>query len=484
MTDARYSITDLCYNLDHIKTERTLVKVTSQLLENRQASLTIEVEDERVQRALQSAARRLANRLNIPGFRKGKAPYQVVFRTVGEEGLYEEAIDELGQSVYREALEQSGLDPFGPGQMDDVQLKPLVFRMTVPLRPTVDLGDYRSVRVLYTPPEVTEEAIGGVLKGLQERHTMLEPAGEGPAEMGQVAVLTIEGRLNPQDESPTYMHEHDINLLLAEGTDFPFPDFFPHIVGMKTGEDRSFEMVVPETDEDAEMRGKTVYFNVKLEDLKVQVVPPLDDAFAQTVGDYETLEALRTAVRASLLQQATQEAESKYIDECLRKLVEQAAVEFPPLMVEQELDNIIERTEQRLKDQKMSLDEFLNIKKQTREAYRAELRPRAESNIRRGLVLSELAVREGLKVSGDELTVAINMISAGYGEKADQVRESLGSDEGRQSLSASLLTDKVTARLMSICKGENPPLPSDEQTEPVQQADNSSAAVEPAVESN
>ena len=460
------------------------MKVTSQLLENRQASLTIEVEDERVQKALQGAARRLSGRLNIPGFRKGKAPYSVVLRTVGEEGLYEEAIDELGQAVYREALEQSGLDPYGPGQMDDVQLKPLVFRMTVPLRPAIDLGDYRSVRVPYTPPQATDEEITQVLKGLQERHTMLEPAGEGPAEMGQVAVLTVEGRLSQADEAPTFMHEHDVNLLLAEETDFPLPGFISHIVGIKTGEEKSFDMVVPETDDDAELRGKTVYFKVKLEDLKMRTVPPLDDAFAQTVGDYETLDALRNAVRADLLQQARQEAESRYTDECLKKLVEQSQIEFPPQMVEEELDNIVERTERRLKDQKMNLDEFLNIKKQTREDYRAELRPKAENNIKRGLVLSELAVREGLTVSRDELTVAINMISAGYGEKADQVRQSLSSDEGRQSLSVSLLTDKVMARLMSICKGENPPLPPPEQPEPAQSEDNPPAAVEPAAESN
>jgi trigger factor len=439
------------------------VKVTSQLIENRQSELTIEVEDERVQEALRGAARRLSNKLNIPGFRKGKAPYSVVLRTVGEQGLYEEALDDLGQQVYREALEQADLDPYGPGEMEDVQLKPMVLRMRIPLRPIIELGDYRELRVPYTEPDVTEEAIQNVLKDFQDRNTMLEPVGESPAENGLVAVLTIDGKFGPEESAETFMHEHDANLMLGETTEFPFPGFAQHIVGMKVGEEKSFEMAVPETDEQEDLRGKPVYFKVKLEDLKRQVVPPLDDAFAQTVGAFETLEALRGAIRASLLYQVRQDNDSRYLDQCVAKLAEQAKIEFPPQMTEEELDNLMERTEQRLKDQKMSMDEFLNIKKQTRGQYRDELRPKADTNIRRGLVLSELAVAEDLRVTNDEVTVFINMTSANYGDKADEVRESLATDEGRKSVAVSLLSDKVTRRLTAICKGENPPLPTEEK---------------------
>jgi trigger factor len=317
--------------------------------------------------------------------------------------------------------------------------------------------------VPYTEPQASEEQIAEVLKSLQERHAMMEPAGEGPAEMGQVAVLDIEGKLGAEENAEPFMHEHEAQLMVSETTDFPFPGFVQHIVGMKAGEEKSFEMVVPDTDDDEALRGKTVDFKVKLQDLKVRTVPPLDDAFAQTVGAFETLDALRGAIRASQLQQAKQEADSRYSDECLLKLVEQATIEFPSQMADEELDRLIERTERRLKDQKMSLDEFLNIKKQSREQYRAEMRPRAESNVRRGLAMSELAIREGLTVTRDELTVMINMLSAGYGEEADRVRESLSTDESRQSLSVSMLSDKVVARLVSICKGENPPLPAEQE---------------------
>jgi trigger factor len=460
------------------------VKVTSQLLENRQAALTIEVDDERVQQALHQTAKRISGQVNIPGFRKGKAPYNVVVRAVGEDRLYDEMLDTLCEQIYREALEESQLDPHGPGRLEDVKRKPLVLHFTVPLRPTVELGDYRALRVPFTPPEIKDEAVDQVLKSLQERNAILEPAGEGPLELNQIAVVTIEGtlRVGTNENAETIIHEHDVNLLVAEKTDFPFPGFVQHLIGMKIGEEKSFEMTVPESAGDAELTGKTVYFQVKLEDLKVRRIPPLDDALAQTVGEYETLDALRNAVRNSLLQQAMQEADSKYAEECLQKLVEQARIEFPPNMIEDELDDLVERAEQRLKDQKMNLDEFLNIKKQSRDEYRNELRPRAENNVRRALALGTLAEAEGLKVSTDEVTEQIGLIAGRYGDQATEVEAALSSSEGKRSLGLNLLTDKLYMRLASICKGENPPLPATEEPAQAVEAPAAEAVPVPASE--
>jgi len=207
------------------------VKVSSQLLENRQAALTIEVDDERVQQALHQTAKRVSNQVNIPGFRKGKAPYNVVVRAVGENRLYDEMLDALGEQIYREALEESQLDTYGPGQLDDVKLKPLVLHFTVPLRPTVELGDYRALRVPFTAPQIQDEAVEQVLTSLQERNAIVEPAGEGPVEPNQIAVLTLEGKLSPDENAETIIHEHDVNLQVADTTDFPFPGFAQHLVG-------------------------------------------------------------------------------------------------------------------------------------------------------------------------------------------------------------------------------------------------------------
>jgi trigger factor len=457
------------------------VKVTSQTLENRQVELTIEVEDERVQQALHQAARRIADRANIPGFRKGKAPYEVVVRALGQDAVFEEMIEELGQKVYGEAMEQSQLDPYGPGELKDLKRDPLVLKFTVPLRPAVDLGDYRALRVPFTPPDVPEEDVEQVLKGLQERNATLEPAGEGPVEWNQVAVISMEARFSPESERPIF-NQQGISVLIAESTDFPYPGFIPNLIGMKVGEEKSFALPVPEDTEDEEMRGKDIYYKVKLEDLKLRHLPALDDALAQTIGEYETLDALRQGVRADLEHRAIHEAEHQYADECLSKLAEQAHVEFPTQMLEEELDRLVEQTERRLKSQKMNLDEFLNIKKQTRDDYRNELRPRADKNVRQGLALNHLVEYEQIGVDHEEVEAQIQNIAAMYGQGSEALHAELASDRGRQSIAFELLTSKGIERLMSICKGENPPLPAAD--EPAPETDVAPATPAPGGESN
>ena len=440
------------------------MKVTSQTLENCQVELTIEVEDERVQKALQHAARRIADKANIPGFRKGKAPYQAVVRTLGEDAVFEEMIEELGQKVYGEAMEQSQLDPYGPGELKDLKRDPLVLKFTVPLRPTVDLGDYRSLRVPFTAPDVPEEDVEQVLKGLQERNATLEPAGEGPVDWNQVAVISMEARFSPESERPIF-DQKGISVLIAESTDFPYPGFIPNLIGMKVGEEKSFALPVPEDTDDEEMRGKDIYYKVKLEDLKLRHLPALDDALAQTIGEYETLDALRQAVRNSLEQQALREADTRYANTCADKLAQQAQVEFPPPMVDAELDGIIERAKKRLSEQKMSWEEFLNIKKQTEEQYRDEMRPQASNNVRRALALGWLAELEKLQVTDEEVSAALQSIADSYPENNAQVLEALSSNEFKRSIRLDLFSSKIMGQLVSICKGENPPLPAAEEPE-------------------
>jgi trigger factor len=440
------------------------VKVTSQTLENRQVALSIEVEDERIQQALRHTARHIANTSRIPGFRKGKAPYNVVVRAVGEETVYQEMLEELGPQLYKEALSESQLEPYAVGHLDEIQKSPFVLKFIVPLRPTIELGDYRSLRVPYTAPQVADEQVDEVLKGLQERNAIMEPAGEGPVELNQVATVTLDAKLDPALDE-TLFHEQDVPMLVAETTDFPFPGYALNLIGMKVGEEKTIPLIVPENYDDEMLRGKTVYLQTKLNDLKVRRVPPLDDALAQTIGEYETLDALRQAVRTSLEQQALRQADTRYANTCADKLAQQAQVEFPPEMVEAELDGIVERAKERSSEQKMSWEEFLNIKKQTEEQYRDEMRPQASNNVRRALALGRLAELEKLQVNDDEVSAALQSIVDSYPENNAQVSEALSSNEFKRSVRLDLFSSKIMGRLVSVCKGENPPLPAAEEPE-------------------
>lgn len=402
------------------------MKVTTQTLENRQIEMSIEVEDERVQQALQSAARRIAGQINIPGFRKGKAPYPVVVRAIGEETLYDEMLKELAPKLVQEALQEANLNPYHLTDMAALKLKPLSFKVTLSLPPVVDLGDYRSLRVPFEAPPVPEEAINNTLEDIRQRNTVIEPAGDGPAEWGQVAVLHIAatvGEGEPLDFTEYADESGGISVLLDEQKESFLPGFSVNVVGMKVGDEKPFSLLVPADFSDEGLRGKTVNFTVKLNDLKKLVVPPLDDALAQTIGNYESLDQLRTVLHNAMEQNLKAQAEATYVDACVEKLAESATIEFPPILIEEELDRIIEEVDQRLRSQKMNLDEMLNIKKQTKEQYREEMKPRAIKRVRQGLAIGKF----------------IEM-------------ENLAPEEGKENE----IIHKALDRLTAICKGESP----------------------------
>ena len=401
------------------------MKVTTEPREYRQVALTIEVEPERVEAALARASKRLAQKYKIPGFRPGKAPRSVIEQRFGKQALYDEAIDELGNQVYREALDQNDIDPYGPGEMEDVQLDPLVFKMLVPLAPKIDLGDYRNVRVPYEAPAVDEHDVEHQLEHIRENQAIIEPVAEDtPADSDMIATVDIESTV----EGQPFINQKGAQINLYEPLDRDDEDvieFSDQIIGMKTGEDKSFSRAVPDTDDYGEFRGKTAEFKVHVNELRRRELPDLDDALAQTVGDYETLEALKDALRAELLESATQAADSEYSDKVIDAIVEQATIEFPPPMVESELDAMLERTEKRMKDQKLTLEEYLKAVGKSREEYREELRPTAEIRLKRGLMLSQLIASEGLQVSDEAVNRRGQAMAGEYGPRPDAARRAL-----------------------------------------------------------
>ena len=438
------------------------MKVTTEARENRQVALTIEVEPERVEAALAKAARNIANKANIPGFRKGKAPREVIERMFGKGALLEEALDDLGQQVYREALEQANIEPYGPGEMEHIQQEPLVLKMVVPLAPAIDLGDYRSLRVPFEAPEVEDSDIDHQIEHLRERHAIVEPAPEGtPADWGHFVTLKIESTVEGQ---PFFTRQEASLTLEKEHLDDAIPvmpGFEEPIVGMKAGEERTFGLPVPASTDEAdygEFAGKTAEFKVFLQDIRLRTLPDADDALAQTVGDFETMGALRDAIRQDIADANRREAESAYVDRVVDEALKVAEIEFPPRMVDEELDEMLERTDKRVRGQGLSLEEYLNVLGKTRDEYRAEMRPTAEARIRRGLLLSRVVEMEGLSVEDAEIDRRIEAVSAAYGQQAGAVRESLSKDESRRRLELELLTQKALNRLAAIAKGEAPPL--------------------------
>jgi trigger factor len=430
------------------------VNVTTEPRDNRQLLLTIEVPQERVDAALAQAARRLSQKYKIPGFRPGKAPRDVVERMVGKQALLEEVVDDLGPKVYKEALDAHKIEPYGMGEMEDFSLEPMVFKMVVPLAPIVELGDYTSLRVPYIEPTIDEHELEHQLEHIRENNAIVEPVSdEAAAEANMIAMVNIEGTV---DGAPFISKQENvtINLYPPLDRDEEMLDFSEPIIGMKPGEDKTFTLLVPDTERYAEFRGKTADFNVHLHSLQKRELPALDDALAQTVGDYETLDALKDEIRAELMSTAQRQAEDRYGDECMSALVKQATIEFAPQMIKAEVDELIERTERRIKQQKMTMPDYLEALGKTEEQYREELKPTAEIRLKRGLALNEIIKVENLSVGDEEVEQQIDRMAAVYGPQAQEARKALAQPGNREGLKLELLTQAAMKRLMAICRSE------------------------------
>jgi trigger factor len=369
------------------------LKIETERLENCQVALTIEVDEERTEQALRNAARHISRRAKIPGFRPGKAPYNVVVRRFGKEVLYQEVVDELGNSIYKEALEEAGLEPFGQATLTDYEIEPLVLKLVVPIAPVVELGDYRQMRLDPEEETAREEEIDEALRRIQQQNTFWEPV-KRPAQWSDLAIVDIEGTVKGE----LVIGNKGRELILEADSPHPLPGFSDKLLGMTVDEQREFTLTYPEDSENKKLAGQQAHFKVHLQELKEQVVPGMDDDLARTVGDYETLEDLKAKLRRDLQAKA----EERFANRALTALVERSEIEFPSLLLEREIDNWLEDLDLRLKKQGLNLDNYLQMRKLTKEEFRKEISPEVEERLKRSLALGKFVELEGLDIESDE----------------------------------------------------------------------------------
>jgi trigger factor len=438
------------------------LKISTERIEDCQVVLSIEIDAERVEHYMRRAARRLSNRMQIPGFRKGKAPYNLVLQRLGREALIGEALEELSGEVFKEALEESGIEPIDQAKLESVEGEPLTLKMIVPVAPVVELSNYRQIRLEPEEVSVDDEAVEEVLKEIQKNHAEQRPV-QRPAQRGDIVVMdvkaTVEGEAVFSDEERT--------LILETDALYPLPGFSEQVVGMVIGEDREFDLPYPEDSNIPDLAGKEVHFTVHLYDIKEEVLPALDDDLAMTAGDYETLDELRASARESLQLIAEREAEERFIARVLEEVTEGSRAEFPPVLLERELDDMVAEQDRLLRQQRgLTLDNYLQTIQVSAEDFRADLRPRASERLTRFLVLNEVAQAEGVQVSPDEIEKEIERLSQPYGEQAETMKKILSSPTSQSSLNADLLIRKAIEHLVAIARGE---VPTEEDLTPGQQ---------------
>lgn len=433
------------------------MKIERQDLENRQTELQIEVASDQLQTAMQAASRRLSRGTKIPGFRPGKAPYEVIVGKFGEDVIFEEALERLGQEIYRDALEEEKIEPYAPGSLEEViREDPLKLRYIVPLAPEVDLGAYREIRIPFEDAEVTDEAFEEAIEEIRQRQALIEPV-DRPAEESDLVIIDLSGELlDPEDEEDAQLLDmKDISVLVDPDTDVPTPGVMEHLLGLAAGDEKSYEYTFPDDNPNEDLRKRAAKFQIKCLEVKSRFIPEWSDEMAQNLGEFESLLDLRVKLRENLQKQAEMEAENQYRDEIMQKIVEGASVEYPPVVLQEETENLLQDLRMRLGNQNLALEDYLKIEGKTEENLREELEPEAIERIKRGLVLGKIVEVEELKVEDDEIDAEIKRLVEPLGAEADKrLLEAFESPAGRHRIAMDVLTDKAIRRIIAIAKGE------------------------------
>lgn len=459
------------------------MKVTTERQEHCIVHLTISVDEEKETEYLRRSARTLSREYRIRGFRPGKAPYDVIVQRLGLETVRAEALERFGDEVFEQGLEESGLEPVGQASLQDVTWDPtMTLHVEVPVKPEVVLDGYRDIRVTWGVPEVTEEQVNEELLKLQQEQSEWRPD-DRPAEMGDQVVLDIVGTV----EDEIVLENSNRELVLDPDSPYPVPGFAEAIAGMQPGETREFDFTYPEDHYNAEIAGQVGHFKVTLDEIRVEVLPELDDEFAILVGDYESLDELKASIREKLEEEARERAENEYQEQVWEALIETAQVDYPLVMVEREIESMRVEFEQRLQQQGMDFQSYLSLSNTTQEAWDAEARPQAEERLKRGLLLAEVIEQEELTVEPEEIEAEIEQMLEPLGERGEQLREMFNSPSGKMTITERLLSRKAVERLEAIARGEdpskgNPPSEAAEEASVEEAAAEEAAAEEAAAE--
>lgn len=474
------------------------MNIQTERLENNVARLTVEIDAERLEKAKQTAARALSGRVTIPGFRKGKAPYRILVNYVGEAAILEEAVESLSNELYRQALKESAIDPYAVGALEDFSLDPKpTFKFTVPLQPEVDLTDYRTVRVPFDAPTVEDADVERAMAQLQEQQAVVEES-VTPAQAGNRVTLDIhshfvdddedddddddaddEGDDHDDDEDDSdddddahdhhdqdgepYIHEHDLVLSLREGDDEPVaPGFTAAMLGVSKDEDREFVLEFPEDEKYEDASGRKVHIHVHVKKVEVVTLPEWSDNLAARITASEetplTMLELRVRMRENLQKNAEAHARSEYERKALDQMVVMASVSYPEEMVIDQIDSILEDLDRNLRQQGLTLNDFMRITGKSKEDVQKDYRETAVESLKRGLVLREIVKAEQLTVTDEHIEQEIDRMTERFGAQAAQFRSLFARPEMRANIKNDLLQREAFQRIGEIARGEAPEL--------------------------
>ncbi|WP_066632663.1 trigger factor [Desulfolucanica intricata] len=423
------------------------MKATADRIEKNTVLLEVEVDSDQFSKAMNQAYRKVVKSINIPGFRKGKAPKTIVERYVGKEVLYNEAMEIIVPKAYIEAVEETKIEPIDQPQVELVQVeegKPVIFKATVAVKPEIKLGQYTDLELTKPKIEVSDEDVQKELENLQNRHAKLINLDEGQVKSGDIVSIDFTGRVDGEEFEGGQAKDYSLEI----GSGSFIAGFEEQVEGMSIGETKDINVTFPEDYHVQDLASKPAVFTVTVNGIKRKELAPLDDEFAKDVSEFDTLEELRGDLLNKLKQAAENKAQYQVNDQAIAKAVENAEVEIPEVMIKTRINDMIANMERRLMSQGISIDDYLTYTNSSKEQLEEQLRPEAEKAVKISLVLEAIAKAEGIEVSDEEIDQEMKKMGEQYQQDPSVIRKILEGQGQLDSLIQGLLRDKTVKLLV------------------------------------
>lgn len=424
------------------------VKVEKQ--EKNMVKLEITVDNESFENGMQKAYLKNVKRFNIPGFRKGKAPRNIIERYYGEGVFYEDAINFVCPEAYENSLEQENIEAVSEPEIDIVQIgkgQDLIFTATVAVKPEVKLGNYKGIEIEKEAKKISAEDVNNELEKMREKNSRIVPVEDRAAKDKDIVTIDFEGFADgvafPGGKGENY------DLTIGSGTFIP--GFEEQIIGSKIGDDVDVNVKFPEDYHAAELAGKDTLFKVKIKEIKLRELPALDDEFVKDVSELDTLADLKKDIKEKLQHEADHETKHELENQVVKLVADASEMELPDPMVAKQIENLAKDFDMRLKYQGLDIKKYLELTGTSAEDFKNQMQPQAIEQLKGRLVLEAIAKQENINVSDEEVEKETQKMAEGYKQELEHFKEHL-SKEDIKYIKEGIIFDKTIEFLVDNAK--------------------------------
>ncbi|NTV35476.1 MAG: trigger factor [Anaerolineaceae bacterium] len=443
------------------------MKLETKIQDDHQIKITAEFEENSLEKYKRQAARKISEGTKIPGFRPGKAPFDVVRRLYGDDAIEKQAVEIMIDDVYPQIIDEAKIEPAASGQLEEIiSSDPPKFSFVIPLAPEVELGKYQDIRKDYKFEGVADDEVESFLKRIQTSYATAEPV-ERPIEKGDLVYLKMKGTLKKiaEGENAEVIREAPMQTIVGENSmqeeSWPFKGFSNELIGLNEKEEKTFSHKFKKDDASEELRGKEVEFHVTIESVKSLHLPEINDEFAKSTGNFETLEELKKSVLENLEKGKRDEFDRKYFDELIDEIIALSTIKYPPQVVEQEMESVLGSLQQDLAEQKMDLEAYLKLVQKDRETFlNDEIRPAAVKRLERSLVMDKLSHEEKIELSKEDLQKEFDKTLYDMQSTTDfkALRRKMSNERIANAIAmqaaSKLMNNRILDRIKAIASGE------------------------------